>query len=124
MMEALLLDLDPTIDPAKVRGLPAGKSRERVLAKAGRWSGQCDQIVAVVHIRETTSSIRNWLVHAWVVVSATGDWVSKRPDPLRGQMRAHRHMSALRRRRCRAGTQCPRHCPGPFRDACLDAGDA
>lgn len=75
MMEALLLGLDPTIDPVEVRGLPAGKTRERVLAKAGNWSGQCDQIVDIVDIMDTTSKIRNWLVHAWVVASPTGDWV-------------------------------------------------
>lgn len=74
-MEALLLDLDPALDPAKVRGLPAGKTRERVIAKAGQWPGQRDQIVDVVDIMDTTSKIRNWLVHAWVVASPSGDWV-------------------------------------------------
>lgn len=75
MMEALLVDLDPALDPAKVRGLPAGKTRERVLAKADQWPGQRDQILEVVEIMETTSKVRNWLVHAWVLASPSGDWV-------------------------------------------------
>jgi hypothetical protein len=75
MMEALLLDLEPAHDPAKVRGLPAGKTRERVLAKADQWPGQRGQILDVVEIMETTSKVRNWLVHAWVLTSPTGDWV-------------------------------------------------
>jgi hypothetical protein len=75
VMEALLLDLEPALDPAKVRGLPAGKTRERVLAKVDQWPGQRDQIRDVVEIMETTSKVRNWLVHAWVLASPTADWV-------------------------------------------------
>lgn len=75
MMEALLLDLEPEIEPAKMRGLPAGKTRERVLAKVDQWPGQRDQIFDVVEVMETTSKVRNWLVHAWVLASPMGDWV-------------------------------------------------
>ena len=75
MMEALLLDLEPEIEPAEMRGLPAGKTRERVLAKVDLWPGQRDQILDVVEVMETTSMVRNWLVHAWVLASPMGDWV-------------------------------------------------
>jgi hypothetical protein len=75
MMEALLVDLDPATEPKKVRGLPAGNTRKRVIAKADQWPGQRDQIRNVVEVMETTSTVRNWLVHAWVLASPTGEWV-------------------------------------------------